>query len=35
MWVYAVSIAVAFVVPMVLIFIFDYRTAEEKAEHKE
>jgi PTS system beta-glucosides-specific IIC component len=35
MWVYAVSIAVAFVVPMVLIFIFDYRTAEEKAAHKE
>lgn len=35
MWIYAVSIAVAFVVPMLLIVFFDYRSAEEKAEHKE
>lgn len=35
MWVYAVSIAVAFIVPMLLIFFFDYRTPEEKAAHKE
>ncbi|EAS65089.1 PTS transporter subunit EIIC [Photobacterium angustum] len=35
MWVYAVSIAVAFVVPMLLIYFFDYRTPEEKAAHKE
>ncbi len=31
MWIYAVSIAVAFVIPMVLIVLFDYRTAEEKS----
>ncbi|KJF95533.1 PTS sugar transporter subunit IIABC [Photobacterium angustum] len=35
MWVYAVSIAVAFIVPMLLIYFFDYRTPEEKAAHKE
>ncbi|UJF17359.1 PTS transporter subunit EIIC [Vibrio sp. SS-MA-C1-2] len=31
MWVYATAIAVAFIVPMALIFFFDYRTPEEKA----
>ena len=35
MWIYAVSILVAFIVPMLLIIFFDYRTAEEKAAHKE
>ncbi len=35
MWVYAIAIAVAFAVPMLLIIFFDYRTAEEKvAENK-
>ncbi|WP_305416421.1 PTS transporter subunit EIIC [Photobacterium leiognathi] len=35
MWVYGTAIAVAFAVPMLLIFFFDYRTAEEKvAENK-
>ncbi|MDN6623366.1 MAG: PTS transporter subunit EIIC, partial [Bifidobacterium crudilactis] len=32
MWVYAISVAVAFVVAMVLIIISDYRTPEQKAE---
>lgn len=32
MWVYAISIAVAFFVSMFLIIIFDYRTPEQKAE---
>ncbi|EFA22742.1 glucose PTS transporter subunit IIA [Bifidobacterium gallicum] len=32
MWVYAISIAVAFVVSMLLIIFFDYRTPEQKAE---
>ncbi|MFA0441429.1 PTS transporter subunit EIIC [Vibrio sp. 10N.222.51.C12] len=30
MWVYALAIAVAFIVPIVLILMFDYRTEEEK-----
>lgn len=32
MWVYAVSIAVAFVVAMLMVVFFDYRSPEEKAE---
>ena len=32
MWVYAVSIAVSFIVSMVLIIMLDYRTPEQKAE---
>jgi PTS system beta-glucosides-specific IIC component len=32
MWVYAISVAVAFIVAMVLIVISDYRTPEQKAE---
>ncbi|NEG69616.1 glucose PTS transporter subunit IIA [Bifidobacterium choloepi] len=32
MWVYAISIAVAFFVAMALVVIFDYRTPEQKAE---
>ncbi|MFT8988213.1 MAG: glucose PTS transporter subunit IIA [Bifidobacterium psychraerophilum] len=32
MWVYAISVAVAFVVAMVLIIVSDYRTPEQKAE---
>ncbi|MDO5329227.1 MAG: glucose PTS transporter subunit IIA [Coriobacteriia bacterium] len=32
MWVYAVSIAVAFIVPAIIIFVFDYRTKEQKEE---
>ena len=34
MWVYGVSIAVAFIVSMMLIITFDYRTPEQKAEVK-
>ena len=34
MWVYAVSIAAAFITSMVLIITFDYRTPEQKAEVK-
>jgi PTS system beta-glucosides-specific IIC component len=34
MWIYAVSILVAFLVPFFLILIFDYRTDDEKAEAK-
>ncbi|MGV3002573.1 PTS transporter subunit EIIC [Vibrio sp.] len=34
MWVYAVAIAVAFIVPMLLIFFLDYRTDEEKEASK-
>ncbi|MGF1887901.1 PTS transporter subunit EIIC [Photobacterium profundum] len=32
MWIYATAITVAFIVPMALIFFFDYRTPKEKAE---
>lgn len=34
MWVYGISIAVAFIVSMMLIITFDYRTPEQKAEVK-
>ncbi|WP_341727931.1 glucose PTS transporter subunit IIA [Brooklawnia sp.] len=34
MWVYIIAIAAAFIVSMVLIIIFDYRTPEQKAEAK-